>query len=215
MIPKDPKIYHIVHADRLHSIISDGNLWSDDEVQKRSKLGPNIGMDNIKKRRLTELRLSSHPDLYVGQCVPFYFCPRSVMLFLIYKKNPELQYKDGQEPIIHFEADLRKSVNWATQNNKRWAFTLSNAGSRRFEDRSSLDHLQELDWEAIQSNNWAQQKEGKQAEFLVERSFPWMLVERIGVQSSNVCQQVTKILESTVHRPKVEIIDRWYYGEFK
>ncbi len=42
-----------------------------------------IGMNNIKERRLTQLQLASQPGLYVGQCVPFYLCPRSVMLYLI------------------------------------------------------------------------------------------------------------------------------------
>jgi hypothetical protein len=72
-----------------------------------------IGMNNIKQRRLTELTLDSHPGLYVGQCAPFYFCPRSVMLYLIHKRNPELAYKGGQEPIVHLEADLRDAVAWA------------------------------------------------------------------------------------------------------
>ncbi|MBN1437860.1 MAG: DUF4433 domain-containing protein [Anaerolineales bacterium] len=30
-------------------------------------------MSGVKRRRLEELRLSSHPDLFVGDCVPFYF----------------------------------------------------------------------------------------------------------------------------------------------
>ncbi|MBE0347362.1 DarT ssDNA thymidine ADP-ribosyltransferase family protein [Pseudoalteromonas peptidolytica] len=43
-----------------------------------------IGVQNtIKQRCLTELTLSSYPDLFVGQCVPFYFCPRSIMLYVI------------------------------------------------------------------------------------------------------------------------------------
>lgn len=29
-VPAQPKIYHIVHVDRLPSIIADGCLWCDD-----------------------------------------------------------------------------------------------------------------------------------------------------------------------------------------
>src|SRR3972149_1524410 len=101
-VPADPKIYHIIHVDRLHPIISDGFLWSDSEALKRQLPGTKIGMNKIKERRLKELTLNSYPDLHVGECVPFYFCPRSVMLFLIFQGNhPELQYRGGQEPIIH------------------------------------------------------------------------------------------------------------------
>ena len=30
--PRHPKIYHIVHVDRLPSIVADGCLWCDAEV---------------------------------------------------------------------------------------------------------------------------------------------------------------------------------------
>lgn len=51
-------------------------------------------MSSIKKRRLESLILTSHFDLYVGQCVPFCFCPRSIMLFVIHCANhPELIYR--------------------------------------------------------------------------------------------------------------------------
>ena len=141
-VPTEPKIYHIVHIDRLASIINDGYLWCDAEITKRSPEGTTIGMGGIKHRRLNELTLNSHPNLHVGDCVPFYFCPRSVMLYVIYQANKdELSYKGGQDPIIHLEADLRQTVKWAKKNNLRWAFTLSNAGSYYFEDRRDLANL--------------------------------------------------------------------------
>lgn len=85
-----------------------------------------IGMSTIKQRRLNENSLMSHFGLMVGDCVPFYFCPRSVMLFLIHKQSQELSFKGGQEPIIHLMSDLHAAVGWANENNKRWASTLSN-----------------------------------------------------------------------------------------
>jgi hypothetical protein len=112
-IPAKPKIYHIVHVDRLPSIIADGGLCCDAEVSRRSLRGTAIGMSEIKRRRLQDLTLTSHPDLHVGDCVPFYFCPRSIMLFLIHKRNAELDYQGGQDLIIHLEADLTQTVNWA------------------------------------------------------------------------------------------------------
>jgi hypothetical protein len=110
-VPQQPKIYHIVHVDRLPSIVADGHLWCDAEIERRAPPGTMIGMNSIKARRLHELRLNSHPDLHVGDCVPFYFCPRSVMLYLIYQGNhPELGYRGGQGPILHLEADLHATV---------------------------------------------------------------------------------------------------------
>ena len=211
-VPARPKIYHIVHVDRLASIVADGCLWCDAEVVRRVPEGTTIGMTGVKQRRLDELTLSSHPGLHVGDCVPFYFCPRSVMLYLIHRANqPGLSYHDGQGPIVHLEADLHTVVDWADRNDRSWAFTLSNAGARYFEERSELGSLGEIDWEAVEARDWREHKEGKQAEFLLEQSFPWDLVERVGVLTQATYRGVADALPSGGHRPPVEIRREWYY----
>ena len=210
-VPNQPKIYHIVHMDRLPHIIAVGHLYSDAHMQAQQGMGTTIGMSSIKARRLT-LGLSSHPGLHVGDCVPFYFCPRSVMLYVISCQNhPELAYHDGQEPIIHREVDLHTVLKRARKEKKRWAFTTSNAGARYFEDYCTIDALDNIDWEAVEARDWRTCKEEKQAEFLVERSFPWDLVEHIGVKSKIVQQQVNEMLLQAVHRPPVDVQTRWYY----
>ncbi len=217
-IPAEPKIYHIVHVDRLPSIIADSSLWCDAEIARRSSPGTTIGIQQIKQRRLTVNKLDSHPDLFVGDCVPFYFCPRSIMLFLIHKANSsDLTYRGGQTPIVHLEMDLRQVVTWAGHNNQRWAFTLSNAATSYFEDRCDLAQLSEINWDAVHSNGWGYQgvaqsvREGKQAEFLVESQLPWDLVTRIGVHSQPIYNQVNAALSSSAHKPSVETRNEWYY----
>ncbi len=211
-VPARPKLYHIAHADRLPSIVADQCFWCDREVVRRSPPGTTIGMSSIKQRRLNELRLASYPRLFVGDCVPFYFCPRSVMLYLIYQGNhPELAYRGGQGPIVHFEADLHAVVAWADAQPRRWAFTLSNAGARYFEDRNDLGQLGEIDWNAVRARDWQHCSYGKQAEFLLEQSFPWHLVERIGVQSRPTYTLAVNALPAHGHRPPVEIRPEWYY----
>jgi hypothetical protein len=214
--PAAPKIYHIVHVDKLPSIIAGGGLLCDAEIARRQAagqaMGTTIGMGSIKQRRLTRLTLDSHPALFVGQCVPFYFCPRSIMLYLIYRANhEELTCRGGQGPIVHLEADLADTVAWAEDNARRWAFTLSNAGACYFEDRADLAQLGEIDWDAVQARDWRGKKEGKQAEFLVEQSFPWELVSRICVGSQQVYGQVRAVLQGAAHKPHVEIKPDWYY----
>lgn len=209
--PAQPKIHHICHVDRLASIVASGGLLSDAALMQQALPGTVIGMNHIKQRRLQELTLTSHPGLHVGECVPFYFCPRSVMLYLIYRQSQDLSYRGGQGPIVHLEADLHAAVAWANAQRRRWAFTLSNAGAYYFEDRADLALLGEIDWNAVQARDWRQCKEGKQAEFLLEQSFPWHLVERIGVQSPLVYPQVVNVLPAQGHRPAVDIRPDWYY----
>ena len=213
-VPASPKIYHIVHVDRLPSIIKDGHLWCDRVAIQHVAAGTTIGMTDIKQRRLDELTLDSHPGLSVGDCVPFYFCPRSVMLYVIYRgNNPNLSYTDGQEFIVHLEADLRDVVAWADHANHKWAFTTSNAGSYHFADFSNLTDLNQINWQAVAANDWrnADIKEGKQAEFLVEHSFPWVLVSHIGVYSRSAQVQVQAALRVATHQPPVRLRRNWYY----
>jgi len=210
--PQNPKIYHIVHVDRLTSIIASQALLCDAVMENHSDIGTTIGLSRIKQRRLTELKIQSHTDLFVGQCVPFYFCPRSVMLYMYHRNNHvDLTYHGGQGPIVHLEADLNQVVQWADANHKRWAFTSSNAGSCYFNDYADLNQLGEINWNVVLANRWAGNQEDKQAEFLLEQSFPLQLVERIGVKSQAVYSQVHDILREAAHKPQCEIKPDWYY----
>lgn len=130
--PPDPlKIDHITHAKNLPGIVSEGRLWSDAQRLERSVATELVGMSKIKLRRLTELAVSCHKGTTVGQYVPFYFCPRSIMVYILNKGNhPEIAYSGGQRPILHLQADVAEVVHWAKKQRVRWAFTTSNAGTR-------------------------------------------------------------------------------------
>jgi hypothetical protein len=212
-VPDQPKIYHIVHVDRLASIIGGGFLWSDAEMVQRQVVGTTIGMSNIKARRLG-LPVSCHQGTNVGDYVPFYFCSRSIMLFVIHCANhPALDYRGGQQPIVHLEADLHKVIEWADLNRRRWAFSLSNAGAVYAQFRAGLDRLGDINWDAVAATDFrpADIKEAKQAEFLIHLSFPWSLVERIGVHSLGVVSRVSDAMQGAAHRPRIEIRPDWYY----
>lgn len=211
-VPPNPKIYHIVHVDNLASIVADGCLWSDAVMTQRQG-GTVIGMGGIKQRRLG-LPVACHSGLRVGEFVPFYFCSRSIMLYVIHRANhPELAYRGGQQPIVHLEADLENVVRWMEASGRRWAFSLSNAGAYYTQFRTGLDQLGEINWEAVAATDFrpADVKEAKQAEFLVQRSFPWSLVERIGVHSQGIGQRAADAMQGAAHRPGIEIRRDWYY----
>ncbi|MCF7809674.1 DUF4433 domain-containing protein [bacterium] len=211
--PQNPKIYHITHIDNLQSIITDGMLHSDAAVIARGGAKRRIGMFAIKERRL-HLPVSCHSGTNVGDYVPFYFCPRSVMLYVLYCGNhPDLTYHSGQDPIVHLEADLYRVVEWADSVNRRWAFCSSNAGAYYTQFYADLRNMDSIDWNAVNSNDFsfADIKEWKQAEFLIHESFPWTLIDQIGVRSGRMRTQVDQIIISAEHKPLVSIKPDWYF----
>mgnify|MGYP000704285926 CR=1 FL=1 len=212
-VPANPKLYHILHHDRLPEIIRHGFLFSDAEVRRVALPGTSIGYENIKQRRLTNL-LESHDGLAVGSCVPFYLCPRSIMLFVVHKRNAGLGYAGGQAPIITLEFDLHAVRADAEANNRRWAFTTSGAGAYAFADYADINDLEKIRWDLLGEKYWganADAKTAKQSEFLVEQAVPWSCVSRIGVFDNTVGAEVTRVIAGAAHRPIVQVIRAWYY----
>ena len=213
-VPTNPKIYHITHVRNLPQIVEAGVLWSD---AKRIDCGLDcdvVGMAKIKRRRLEEIEVACHPGTRVGEYVPFYFCPRSIMLYMLHMGNhPDLDYHEGQRPIVHLQADLVTVVEWAKREGRRWAFSDRNAGAYYVDFYSDVAQLDQVNWEAVATNQWreASVKEGKQAEFLIHESFPWELVERVGVVDPSIERQVNGILASVQARPTVIVERGWYY----
>ena len=206
-------VYHITHIDNLIPIFRDGFLRSDAWLRALDKAsGVSIAYDHIKERRLANL-IPGYQDLHVGECVPFYFCPRSVMLYRIHKgKGDGLAYNGGQEPVVHLRFGLSELKRWADENALRIAFTRTNAGSSFFEAWNDLADLKELDWTAIQADQWQGCRDGKQAEFLVESRVAVQMVSSIGVMNPEMQLKVNAALRSIgVEGVNVNVRRNWYY----
>jgi ssDNA thymidine ADP-ribosyltransferase, DarT len=209
-----PKLYHITHIDNLAGIIRDRTLWCDAERIRRGLTCEVVGMSEIKRRRLEEIEVACNPGTMVGHYVPFYFCPRSVMLYILYKGNsPGLKYQGGQDSIIHLRFDLKAVLNWAETKARRWAFSKGNAGAYYTEFFNEAERLNDLNWDHIFQTDWRDPdiKEAKQAELLIESSVPWELIEAIGVIDQARERHVANAIRDTSHQPKVAIEASWYY----
>ena len=136
------------------------------------------------------------------------------MLYLLYRGNhQDLSYQGGQEPIVHLSADLRETVRWAERNGRRWALSDRYAGAGYADFFASLGDLDKINWTAVQARDWSNSlvKDGKQAEFLLYESFPWHLVEKIGVVNDKVRVCVEAALGEAAYRPAVSVERTWYY----
>ncbi|MCE2652678.1 MAG: DUF4433 domain-containing protein [Planctomycetaceae bacterium] len=171
-------------------------------------------MGRIKQRRLERIEVTCHPGTTVGEYVPFYFCPRSVMLYILHMgNNADLEYRGGQSPIVHLQADLHASIAWARTNAVRWACSDRNASAYVASFVSRAEDLTAINWPAIASSDFRNPvtKEGKQAEFLMHTAFPWSLVEAVGVYDQQRLALAETAIARAVHRPRLAVRPDWYY----
>jgi len=201
------EIYHITHIDNLPGIIQAGCLWSDSERIGQGFSTTIVGHKHIKDRRLRRA-VSIAAGGVLGDYVPFYFCPRSVMLHSIWRGLVE-SYSGEQGTVVH----LVSTVEEATRLERPWAFTNLHAELWEADYFDDLDQLDQLQWNIIGSNKWGgdDRRKYKQAEFLVHQAFPWTAVHRIGVHSDKIRLKVEEITADSGHRPLATVESEWYY----
>jgi hypothetical protein len=207
--PKTP-IYHFTHYTNLTAILQTGGLSCETGLAEGAYA--NVGNRQIKDRRkLREVPIP--PFGVVADYVPFYFAPRSPMLFAIHKANvPGCTY--GQDEVIYIVAHAED-----IGNELPCCFTDRNAVLASAEFYNDLNMLHEnLDWPLLKNNYWAntpddlERKERRMAEFLVHRNVPWLLVRGIGVYDEKHLGYVKRILSSHgSDLPKVKVLSPWYF----
>lgn len=201
-------IYHITDVSNLPRILADGGLHSDATLQIAGVQPTVIGHSNIKQRRLQEITVPCCGNRFVGEFVPFYFCPRSPMLYTINNGNTG-RAPGCQSQIVH----LVSSVEIALEMGRNCAFSNGNAGAYLTDFFVDIEDFAQLDWNIIASNNWAgEARRGKKAaEFLVANFFPWSAFRTIGCYNPATAQIVAGLLQGQAHSPQVRVHREWYY----
>jgi len=183
-------------------------MWSDAQRIAQGFDSVNIGYSHIKERRLRRPVPVSVGGM-LGDYVPFNFCPRSVMLYVIHRGAVE-GYEGGQSPIVH----LISSVGSAIKTGRPWAFTNRHADLQYAKYFDSLDSEAEVDWQVMPLTFWADSDETKakrQAEFLAHDWFPFAGIEEIGVKTEKMANKVREIVDGTEFSPRVSVKRSWYY----
>lgn len=200
-------IYHITHVENLRRIAAEGGLHCDRSAQKLKSV--NIGHMHIKERRLNRA-VPLGPKGTVGDYVPFYFAPRSPMLYVISRGGVE-GYADGQQLVVY----LCSTAEAVKKAGLRWVFTEGHADMGFTDFFDDLKDLTKVDWNLMQARYWhdtnddPDRKRRRQAEFLVHEFFPWKLVSYIGVYDRSVVATVGDLLKGD--NPGVRIEQGWYY----
>ncbi|MEG3895748.1 MULTISPECIES: type II toxin-antitoxin system toxin DNA ADP-ribosyl transferase DarT [unclassified Microcoleus] len=204
-------IYHITHIDNLESIISQGGLFAYNVMFETQTNYTNIAYENIQYRRATTYVPCGEGGV-LHDYVPFYFAPRSPMLYTISRGNVE-NYTQGQAAVIH----LVSSIENIEAEDLSFVFTDGHAVMTFTDFFDDLNYLGAIDWDVMESLYWNDtnedndRKRRRQAEFLVRYFFPWQLITEIGVMSDTIKTQVENILQNFTHKPSVIVRNNWYY----
>ena len=204
-------IYHITHIRNLASILQDGRLWCDSERIRRQIISVGIAHEHIKQRRARRIVPNCRGGV-LADYVPFYFAPRSPMLYTIHKGNVA-GYSEGQTPVLH----LVSSVENVVENALPFTFSNGHAEMATAQFFELTEDLDKIDWAVMRSGWWndtdsnSNRKWKRQAEFLVHHSFPVPLFDEIGVISQAVAAEVEQILTSVGRTMSVIPRPNWYY----
>lgn len=178
------RIYRLTHYKNLPFIFRNGLHCANGAVKHPDFV--NIGFQSlITSRGLTPVKVA--PWGVLNDYVPFYFTPRSPMLYMIHKgKVPD--YEGTQEELVY----LVSNVEIIQEAGVPFVFTDRHAKLGYAEHYNDYKRLAELDWKTIQSDDWGQQygvtkKEKKQAEFLVYQSLSINLVQGIICHNDRIC----------------------------
>ena len=211
-VPKTIKIYHITHWKNLKEILASGCLLPHRTIVENGVGYINIAHSNIRyKRECTTVPIESAG--FLNQYVPFYFAPRSPMLYTINKGNVE-GYKEGQASVIY----LISSTEKAERANLKFVFTDGHPIMALTNFYTSTRDLNKVDWSVMKSRMWndtvgqPDRKRQRQAEFLVEDSFPWQLITNIVVYSKKIESSVKSLLAEQEHKPRISIDRPLYFS---
>jgi hypothetical protein len=205
-------IYHITHINNLDNILKHSGLKSCADIHSQRLNYTNIAHQTIQDRR-AQFRVPLHPNGVVHDYVPFYFAPRSPMLYTISKGNVE-GYSEGQSKVIY----LVSTAERVAQSGYFYVFTDGHAIMCLSEYYNDLKDLEHIDWKVMNSQFWndtaddRDRKRRRQAEFLVYKMFYIKDVIGIATYNDDIKGIVyTKLQTAGYNNIRVNIKPRWYY----
>ncbi|WP_028988332.1 type II toxin-antitoxin system toxin DNA ADP-ribosyl transferase DarT [Thermicanus aegyptius] len=209
--PVPTPIYHMTHIANLRKILKDQGLKAHNLIKQKNVEYVNLAHQSIQDQRATT-RVPLSPNGTLHDYVPFYFAPRSPMLYSITRGNVE-GYNEGQEPLIY----IKSTVQIAVDRGMGWVFTDGHAIMYYSEFYNKLYELRNIDWKLMSAIYWSDTPEDndrrrrRQAEFLVHHFFPWSAVQEIGVLNKKRQQEVQSILDHFDSKIPVHIKREWYF----
>lgn len=209
--PQPTPVFQITRFEHLESMVAHG-LLSDNQAQERGLVQVEIGNVGIKAQRVRRL-VPIAPGGVVADYVPFYFAPRSPMLYAIDKGNVPT-YQQGCEEIIY----LVSSTQTLAAHGLTVLGTDRNAVMAVAEYTDDDTHLTEIvDWNLMKTRMWnntstaPDRRERRQAELLVLGQVPWSGFLEVGTKSQRMKRRVEEVLARLAQTTEVAVRRDWYF----
>lgn len=206
--PNPIRIVHFTHVRNLPSIVESG-LVSDAGCRRSGLTQVEIGSSGIRERRLMLPVGNVGPGGFVGDYVPFYFGPRSPMMFTLCRNNYE--YQQGFDEVVYLVTTVPRvlalGLGWVASDRNA---ALATAGF--IDDAAALGT--HVSWEVIAAKYWNDYADGadlRAAEFLVHEFVPWAAIGAIVTKTEDTKERVGRLLNGASHAPRVTVGRDWYF----
>jgi hypothetical protein len=190
-------LYHFTHVDNLSAILASGALVSDRLARERTST--DVGDHGVKAARRT-CDVPVGPGGCVDEYVPFYFAPRSPMMYRIacdHRDSVDGRYPDGDHPLVY----LVTSIDRVVSAHLPWVASDGNCASGVTTYTDCLVDLDaHVDWPLMTERYWNNTPDDpdrmrrRMAEFLIKDRLPinWLLGFATG--SDNLAGTVRELL---------------------
>jgi hypothetical protein len=221
-IPTPLRVFHITPICNLAKIAKLRKLYSNARLQKKKIEYGNIAYQGAQGKRATKL-VARPPGGVIHDYVPFYFAPRSPMLFTINRGNVRgCLYR--QPDIVH----IVTTVEAITASGLSYVFYDYNATLDIATCYSNVKDLDKINWplffESPRMDGYCQfwnsrmdeakyvlRQETRQAEFLVHVSVPLQLMTMVGAYDQAKADEVRAIFDDADIDLPVEAKPSWYF----
>jgi hypothetical protein len=210
-IPYPTPIYRITHIQNLETILKRDGIFAPNMTPNDKLPHVAIHYEGIQQQRSCK-SVPCGPGGTVHDYVPFYFGPRSPMLYTISKGNVQ-GYTGGQKQVIY----LATTAQFIEKCGIKYVFTDGHAIMAYTSFFDNLSKLGRIDWSIIKSKWWndteiyPDRKRKRQAEFLVYEKVPWNSIKIIIVMDNKIEDKVNSILNAYDSNIPVKVRRTWYY----
>lgn len=204
------QLLHFTHLSNLPTIVEHG-LLSDARAQG-TVATVDVGKPEIKTYR-REQPVVVPPGGVVADYVPFYFAPRSPMMYVIHRGAvPGLQ--GGSDMLVYLTTTVERLV----ETGSKLVVTDRNAVLGYAEQTDDVDRIDEIvDWDLMASMFWndtpeePDRKERRMAECLAHGSVPWPAIDGIVARSADRAAEVASLVADVSDPPPITPEGDWYF----